>query len=60
MKIYFILLLCAAAGCSVIGKKPSGDHLQKISLSPNWDKNRQKFKNRNQKAYDQMIKDFDY
>lgn len=60
MRIYFVVLLFLAMGCSVIGKKPSGDHLKKISLSPNWDKNRQKFKNRNQKAYDQMIKDFDY
>lgn len=54
--LFFIIFM----GCSVIGKKPSGDHLKKISLSPNWDSKREKFINRNQKDYDQMIKDFDY
>ena len=58
MKSFILLFLFL--GCSVIGKRPTGDHLKKISLSPNWDQNRKKFINRNQKDYDQMIKHFDY
>ena len=44
----------------MIGNKPSGDHLSKIKKSKNWDEHRQKFVNRNQDEYDQMIKKFDY
>ena len=47
-------------GCSVFGNKPSGSHLEKIKLSPQWDKLRGKFINRKQDEYDQMIKKFDY
>ena len=57
MKIFLFILL---AGCSVIGKKPSGEHLEKIKLSPQWDRKLNKFINRNQADYEIMIKNFDY
>ena len=57
MKFVFLIFF---VGCSVIGKKPSGVHLKKIKLSPQWDSDRGKFKNRQQDKYDEMIKDFNY
>ena len=54
------LLLIILLGCGVIGKKPAGEHLKKLTKSPQWDSGRKKFINRNQKDYDQMIKNFDY
>ena len=55
-----MILFIFISGCSVIGKKPSGDHLEKIMRSSQWDSIREKFVNRNQEEYDLMIKNFDY
>ena len=44
----------------MIGKKPTGEHLIKITRSKNWDAKRGKFVNIRQNEYDQMVKSFDY
>ena len=43
-----------------LGTLPSGTHLEKISLSPQYDGKRGQFVNRQQAAYDTMIANFDY
>ncbi|MAA78718.1 MAG: hydrolase [Deltaproteobacteria bacterium] len=43
-----------------LGTLPSGEHLEAISMSPNYDKDRGRFVNRKQAEYDKMIAKFDY
>lgn len=42
------------------GKSPSGELAEKIAQSPNFDQQTQRFVNRNQDAYDEMVAGFDY
>ena len=43
-----------------IGKIPSGDHAREIAESPNFDPATNRFVNRRQVEYDQMLNNFDY
>ena len=42
------------ASCSQFGENPSGDHLEKIKISPNYDIEKERFKNRRENIIIQM------
>ena len=49
-KSFLIILIFSffLASCSQFGENPSGDHLEKIKLSTNYDIEKERFKNRNE------------
>lgn len=57
LSLAFILLIWA---WPELGTLPAGTHLEKISMSPQYDRERGRFINRQQAKYDKMIAGFDY
>ena len=55
-KSFLIILIFSffLASCSQFGENPSGDHLEKIKISPNYDIEKERFKNRNENIIIQM------
>lgn len=55
-KSFLIILIFSLflASCSQFGENPSGDHLEKIKLSPNYDIEKERFKNRRENIIIQM------
>ena len=57
MKKFFLITLSSFlvfASCSQFGENPSGEHLEEIKKSPNYDIEKNKFKNRIENIWDQM------
>jgi L-ascorbate metabolism protein UlaG (beta-lactamase superfamily) len=58
MKIFILVifnLFILLASCSQFGENPSGDHLDKIKKSPNYNTEEERFGNRIENMWDQMI-----
>ena len=55
-KTFLIILTFSffLVSCSQFGENPSGDHLEKIKISPNYDIEKERFKNRNENIIIQM------
>ena len=57
MKIYFLIVLILSlfiASCSQFGENPSGEHLEKIKISPNYSVEKERFTNRIENIFDKM------
>ena len=57
IKKFFLLILNSfflLASCSQFGENPSGDHLEKIKKSPNYNTEEERFENRIENMWDQM------
>ena len=57
MKIFILVifnLFILLASCSQFGENPSGDHLDKIKKSPNYNTEEERFENRIENMWDQM------
>ncbi len=52
--LIILIFLFFLASCSQFGENPSGDHLDKIKISPNYDIEKERFKNRKENIIIEM------